>query len=212
MTMTFNSLVQTIKDEMERYDDLFVSYIPTFINDAIDKINVDAKNIGLEQYVSSSFQVGDPVIQKPARWRRNITFNYGSGSNFNTRNTIRLMAYEFLLEYTPDPADTTKFGPPKYYSDYGFYNFQIAPTPDQAYPFQLAYLEIPSQLSESSQQNWLTDYAPLLLKYGALVQAAIWALNNRLPHFQEEYQRYLAPFNVQDELRVIDRSANRKAD
>jgi hypothetical protein len=212
MPLTYSSLIQEVQDTLQRYDAQFVSYIPIFINDAIDRINVDAKNIGLEQYVSSVFVPGSNVIQKPARWRRNITFNYGSGADFNTRNTIKLMAYEFLLQYSPDPADATKFGPPVYYSDYGFYNFQVSPTPDLAYPFQLAYLEIPSPLSITVQQNWLTDYAPMLLRYATFVEAAIWSSSNFLNGFQESYQRYLAPFNTQDSLRVIDRSSNRTAD
>jgi len=213
MAMTFNSLIQDIQDELEVYNDLFVSKIPTFINDAIDQINLEAKNIGLEQYVTSFFEAGQPVIAKPGRWRRNITFNFGTGPLNNTRNIIKLMSYEFVNMYTPDAADATKYGPPQYYCDYGFFNFKVAPTPDQAYPFEISYMELPSQLSESIQQNWLTDYAPMLLKYGALLQATIWLQDPEQQKIMEDnYRKYLAPFNDQDSARLVDRSSYRQAD
>lgn len=208
--MTFNSLIQAVQDELERYDTLFVSYIPTFINDAIDQINVDARNIGLEQYIVGFFEPSNPVIAKPDRWRRTITLNYGTSTNFNTIVPIQQMTYEFLNAYWPDPTQT---GAPLYYSDYGFYNIKVAPTPDLAYPFQLAYMELPSPLGEQVQQNWLTNYAPKLLKYGTLLQAVIWLKDpEQIPIMEDQYQKYLTPFNGQNQLRHIDRQNNREAD
>lgn len=210
MTMTYNSLVQQVQDELDRYDTLFVSYIPNFILQATDRINADLKNIGFEQYVTGAFIVGVSVQPKPARWRRTITFNYGTGTGNNTRNPIRLRTYEFCRAYAPDSTQTA---PPQFYSDYGFYNFLIAPTPDQAYPFELAYLEIPQVITTSVQTNWLTNYAPSLYLYAVLLEAVIYLkVTERIPEMQAEYDRRLAPLAAQDQERKLDRASDLRTD
>lgn len=210
MAMTYNSLVQQVQDELDRYDALFVSYIPNFILQATDRINADLKNIGFEQYVAGAFIVGLSVQPKPARWRRTITFNYGTGAGNNIRNPIRLRTYEFCRAYAPDPTQTA---PPQFYADYGFYNFLIAPTPDQTYPFELAYLEIPETITANVQTNWLTNYAPSLLLYATLLEAVIYLkVSERVLEMQGEYDRRLAPLANQDQERKLDRGSNLRTD
>ena len=214
MVMTYNSLVQQVQDELDRYDALFVSYIPTLIYQATDRINADLKSIGLEQYVTGNFIanafLGGSVISKPARWRRTITFNYGTGTGNNVVTPILLRSYEFCRDYS---QNATVSSPPRYYSDYGFYNFLIVPTPDQAYPFELAYLEISETISVNVQTNWITNYAPSLYLYAVLIEAMIY-LNfpERIPPLEAEYQRRLAPLAGQDQERKLDRTTTIRAD
>jgi hypothetical protein len=210
MTMTYNSLVQQVQDELDRYDTLFVSYIPNLIAQATDRINSDLKNIGFEQYVTGAFIATHNVQPKPARWRRTITFNYGTGVGFNTRTVIELRPKEFCVSYAPD---STELGAPRFYADYGFYNFLIVPTPDLAYPFELGYLEIPEVITANNQTNWLTNYAPSLLLYAVLLEAVIY-LNfpERVPVMQAEYDRRLGPLAAQDQERKLDRISNLRTD
>lgn len=210
MVMTYNSLVQQIQDQLERTDTVFVNNLPRMIRQASDRINADSKNVGLEQYVTGAFNVGNPVIQKPGRWRRTITFNYGVGVGNNTRTQIRLRSYEFLRTLWPDSTQT---GSPQYYADYGFNNFLIAPTPDLAYPFELAYMELPEPLGPTIQTNWLTNYAPRLLLYATLLECVIYLKDpERIPEMEDQYRKSLAPLNEQDNLRMIDRATDREAD
>lgn len=210
MAMTYNSLVLQIQAELDRTDADFVAQIPNFILNAHQRICRDSKNIGFEQYVTGSFTVGLPVIPKPARWRKNITFNYGSGTNNVVVNPIELRTYEYLRSYWPNPTLTSA---PLYYADYGFYNFLVAPTPDDTYPFEIAYLELPQVLSLLNQTNWLTNYAPDLLLYACILEAVIYLkVDERISVFANEYNVRLQALNAQDEQRYIDRQSVREAD
>lgn len=181
-----------------------------FLSQAEQRICRESKNIGLETYVSSTFTPGVSVIPKPGRWRRNITFNFGTGADNNIRNQLYFRNYEYIRLFWPDPTVT---GVPQYYSDYGYYNLIIAPTPDQAYPFEYAYLQLPAQLSTSNQTNWLTDYAPDVLFYAILLEAVPFLKNDeRIPVWENAYARGLASLNNQDDLRKADRSSDDGAD
>lgn len=210
MVMTYNSLVSQIEAYLDRNDKDTINQIPNFIYQAEQRIARESKNIGLVQYITGNFTVGVSVYPKPARWRRNITFNYGTGTQNNTRNPVFLQTYEYVRNYWPDPTQT---GAPKFYSDYGFSNFLIAPTPDQTYPFELGYLELPTPLSANNQNNWLTDYAPDVLLYATLLEAIPYLKDDeRYQLWTDKYNTAIGSLNAQDDQRVVDRQSNRGAD
>lgn len=158
--LTYNSLTQQIINYLERDDSIINSGIDVWIKFAHDRIARDSNTQIFEVYVSSNFTPGLPVMAKPARWLNTITFNYGTGTNNNTVNPILLRSYEFNRLYWPDDSQTA---PPKYYADYGYSNWLISPTPDQAYPFELAYEEVPQVIDSTYQTNYLTQYMPEIL-------------------------------------------------
>lgn len=210
--MTFNSLVSLVTAYLNREDAATLTRIPDFINQAEQRICRESKNIGLSQYVVGSFVTAFPVIAKPARWRRTLSFNYGTGTvpNRNTSNQMFLRSYEFLRQYWPDDTQTSL---PKFYADYGYEHFLVAPTPDSDYPFELSYLELPEPLTSINQTNWLTNYAPDLILYGTLLEAVPFLKNDeRIPVWEKYYDRALSSINSQDDLRKQDRSSNRSAD
>lgn len=69
MSMTYNTLVQEVKDTLDRYDELFASYIPKFILRAHHRISREAKSIGLVLSDTRRFTPTVNTYQKPARWR-----------------------------------------------------------------------------------------------------------------------------------------------
>jgi hypothetical protein len=216
MTMTYNSLLEQIKSYMIRDNDAkFIAQLPNFISQAEfligrEKVRGKPITIGFEQYVHGTFIAGNAVIAKPARWRRNITFNFGTGEANTIRNPILFRKYEYLRNYWPDD---TKTSIPKFYADYGFSHLLIAPTPDQAYPFEYCYLETPPPLSPQNQTNWLTDFAPDVLLYGSLIQSVAFLQNDdRLPVWQSIYQAGIESLADESEKRSSDRSSNKDAD
>jgi hypothetical protein len=211
MTMTYNSLSnQILSYSLRKNDPDTIAQIPNFINQAEQRIARESKNVGLEVYVSGSFISNSSVLAKPARWRRNISFNYGTGEENNDRNPILLRSYEFVRNYWPND---TKTGTPKFYSDYGYGHLLIAPTPDQAYPFEYTYLEIPESLSENNQTNWLTNFVPDVLLYASLLEAIPFLQNDeRIGVWQSMYDRALSSLNGQDDQRISDRMSRRTAD
>jgi hypothetical protein len=210
MSVTFDSLVAQISAELERNDPSTLANIPIFINNAQQRICRDSKNIGFEAYATGVFKQGEPVVAKPGRWRRTLSINFGIGTDFNTRIQLVQRGYEFLRMYAPD---ATKQAPPIYYSDYGYTHLLIAPSPDLAYPFEICYLELPQPLTESFQTNWLTNYAPDLLFYGSLVEAALFLKNfDQVAAWDDQYQKRLASINDQDDRRFTDRASERRSD
>lgn len=219
MAVTYNTLVGTLNlpgqiiDYLQRPGDADTfNAVQGFITNAQQRIARDSKNIGFTVYVSGALSVGigGAVFPKPGRWRRTITFNIGTGATHNSRTELEKRTYEFINSYWPD---RTLLSQPLFYSDYGFSNYILSPTPDYAYPFELGYLELPPILSSAVQTNWLTNYAPDLLLYAILVEAEPYLRNKEdLPIWEQRYQQALASVNGQDDQRVVDRFTNVKAD
>jgi len=208
--LTYNTLTEQIINYLERDDSVIRSGIDVWIKFAHDRIARDSNTQLFEVYVSQNFQAGVPVIPKPARWQNTITFNYGTGTGNNTRNQILLKSYEYCRSYWPDDTLT---GAPLYFSDYGYYNWLISPTPDQDYPFELAYLEVPQVIDVNYQTNYLTQYMPEVLFKAVLLEAMLELKNDeRRQVIEDEYVKMIASWNGKDELRKIDRYTTRKAD
>jgi hypothetical protein len=214
MVMTYATLVTQVEKYLNRSDEDVVDQIPNFIYQAENRICRECKSIGLEVYVTSNFIQGVWTYQKPARWRRNITLNYGMGATSGTigenRVQMEIRPYEYLVLYAPN---RTSQGAPKYYSDYGYSNFVVAPTPDAAYPFEFGYLELPEPLTTINQTNWLTNFAADVLLYATLLEAIPFIKDDeRIPVWESKYKAGLDSLNMQDNQRLVDRSSNREAD
>jgi hypothetical protein len=121
------------------------------------------------------------------------------------RNPVLLRKYEYLREYWPDPAQTDV---PKFYCDYDYTHWLVAPTPDAAYNFEVIYYERPQPLDSSNQSNWFTQYAPQALLYGALLQAMPFLKNDaRTAMWQQQYDLIMATLKAEDQVRIADRQA-----
>jgi hypothetical protein len=212
--MTYNSLVSDIEQWLNTTNAETIAQIPNFIELTHQEICREYVNLGYEQYVNGAFiggaQSGGAVIPKPARWRRNISFTYGSGTNFNTVNSLELRSYEYVRDYAQDP---TVLAPPLFYADYGFTHWLIGPTPDDNYPFQIGYLEMPVPINENQQTNWLTDYAPDALLWGSLCKAIPFLKDDeRIPMWEARYEKARQTLDLQDKANFVDRGSNRGAD
>jgi hypothetical protein len=121
------------------------------------------------------------------------------------RQPVLLRKYEYLREYWPNPTDTDV---PKFYCDYDYDHWLIAPTPDVAYNFEVLYYQRVQPLDSSNQTNWFTNYAPQALLFGSLMQAMPFLRNDeRMPFFQQQYDLIMQTLMAEDRLRVADRQA-----
>jgi hypothetical protein len=212
-TMTFTTLQQDVRRYLERgttyaSDPVVFEQIPRLINLAERRIARELKIQGFINVVSGTLQAGVAVYDKPDRWRDTVSINIGTGANNNTRKVLFSRAYEYMLSYWPDRTATAQ---PILYSDYDYSHWLIAPTPDAAYPFEVLYYELPPLLDDAVQTNWLTEYAPQLLLYGALLEATPFLKNDeRIPVWQNMYDRAAAMLNGEDLAKILDRAAVRK--
>lgn len=212
-TMTFTTLQQDVRRYLERgttyaSDPVVFEQIPRLINLAERRIARELKIQGFINIVSGTLQAGVAVYDKPDRWRDTVSINIGTGANNNTRKVLFSRAYEYMLSYWPDRTATAQ---PIFYSDYDYSHWLIAPTPDAAYPFEVLYYELPPLLDDAVQTNWLSEYAPQLLLYGTLLEATPFLKNDeRIPVWQNMYDRAAAMLNGEDLAKILDRSAVRK--
>ena len=212
-TMTFTTLQQDVRRYLERgssfaADPVVFEQIPRLINLAERRIARELKIQGFINVVSGTLQTGVSVYAKPDRWRDTVSINIGTGTNNNTRKVLFTRAYEYLLSYWPDRTATDQ---PEYYSDYDYSHWLYAPTPDADYPFEVLYYELPPLLDDAVQTNWLTEYAPQLLLYGTLLEATPFLKNDeRIPVWQNMYDRAAAMLNGEDLAKILDRASVRK--
>jgi len=129
-------------------------------------------------------------------------------SDYNARNPVKPLSYEALRRYWPNDTLT---GLPLYYADYDYQHWVFAPTPDAARPFEVLYWQLPPLLDDTNQTNWITEYAPNLLLYATLLEAAPAMKNDeRVQVWQGFYDRALQALNGEDIRKIVDRQMVRQ--
>lgn len=200
--MTYDSLVENIQSYLERTDQATIDKIPLFIMLAEQVIASQIKFLGNMTVQTSTMVQGANVIDKPARWHKTVSMNITVAGK---RYPVLLRKYEYLREYWPDPAQESV---PKFYCDYDYTHWMVAPTPSAAYNFEVLYYERIQPLDSSNQTNWFTIYAPQALLYGSLLQAMPFLKNDeRMQMWQAQYDTIMQTLIAEDKLRVADRQA-----
>jgi hypothetical protein len=199
--MTYDDLTSTVLQYLERKDVAVVNAIPTFISLAEFEIAQEIKTLGQLQIVESTMTASNPVLQKPARWRKTVSMNVTVGGK---KQPVYLRKYEYLKNYWPDDTQTDI---PLFYADTDWDHWYIAPTPNLAYSFEVLYYERIAPLSSTNQTNWLTQNAPNAMLFGTLLQAMPFLKNDQRTIFQQKYTEALQSLKSEDVSRVGDRQA-----
>lgn len=200
--MTYDSLVENVQSYLERTDTATIEKIPLFIMLAEQTIAAQIKFLGNLTVQASTMTTSANVIDKPARWHKTVSMNITVAGK---RQPVLLRKYEYLREYWPNPTTT---GVPKFYCDYDYTHWMVAPTPSADYVFEVLYYERLQPLDSSNQTNWFTVYAPQALLYGTLLQAMPFLKNDeRVQLWQALYQQSMDVLVAEDRLRVADRQA-----
>ncbi len=203
--MTYSTLIAQVISYLNRTDAQTIAQLENFVIQAQQRICREVETICTEQVVVSAFTVNNAVYQKPGRWRRTLAINVGSGANNNVRSPVFQRSYDYLRVYWPDDSETDL---PEFYSDYGFNNILVAPTPNAAYPYEWTYLELPPPLSTSNQTNMLTDFYPDVLLYATLLEATPFLKNMELvPSWTAFVDRAFASMRNQNHSRLVDRQS-----
>jgi hypothetical protein len=201
--MTYDSLVENIQSYLNRTDTATLEKIPLFIMLAEQIIASQIKFLGNLTVNTSTMVVGQPIIDKPARWHKTVSMNVLVDGQ---RQPVLLRKYEYLREYWPD---ATSEDVPVYYGDYDYTHWLVAPTPDVAYTYEVLYYERIQPLDTSNQTNWFTIYAPQALLYGSLLQAMPYIKNDdRSAMWQAHYDQIMQTLKQEDIQRIGDRQAS----
>ena len=200
--MNYSSLVEDIQQYLERTDDATIAQIPRFIMLAEQVIASQIKFLGNLTVNTSNMVIATATIDKPARWHKTISMNVTVDGK---RQPVFLRKYEYLREYAPDPSVQ---GTPKFYADYDYTHWLVAPTPDTAYDYEVLYYERVQPLDSTNQTNWFTIYAPQAMLYGSLLQAMPFLKNDeRIAMWQQQYDLIINTLKAEDVQRIGDRQA-----
>jgi hypothetical protein len=187
---------------LNRTDTATIEKIPLFIMLAEQIIASQIKFLGNLTVNESAMTTGTNVIDKPVRWHKTVSMNITVAG---VKQPVLLRKYEYLREYWPN--DTLE-GLPKFYADYDYTHWLVAPTPDDDYTFEVLYYERVQPLDSTNQTNWFTIYAPQALLYGSLLQAMPFLKNDeRVAMWQQQYDLIMQTLTAEDRLRVADRQA-----
>ena len=200
--MNYDSLVEDIQQYLERTDDATIAQIPRFIMIAEQVIASQITFLGNLTVNTSNMVAATATIDKPARWHKTISMNVTVDGK---RQPVFVRKYEYLREYAPDPSVQ---GTPKFYADYDYTHWLVAPTPDTAYDYEVLYYERVQPLDSTNQTNWFTIYAPQAMLYGSLLQAMPFLKNDeRIAMWQQQYDLIINTLKAEDVQRIGDRQA-----
>jgi hypothetical protein len=200
--MTYDSLVTDIQQYLERTDAATIAQIPRFVMLAEQVIASQIKFLGNLTVNTSNMVASQPVIDKPARWHKTVSMNVTVSGK---RYPVLLRKYEYLREYAPTPTATSI---PKFYADYDYTHWLVAPTHTAAYDYEVLYYERVQPLDSTNQTNWFTIYAPQALLYGSLLQAMPYLKNDeRMGMWQQQYDLIISTLKSEDVARTADRQA-----
>lgn len=209
---TYATLLEDVPGYVERAfssstDPKAYAYLPRAINLAERRIARDLKIQGLQQTVTTTLSSGVSVYEKPDRWRQTISMSFGSGTGNQTWAPLYPRTFEYIRAYWPD---ATQSATPKFYADYDLTHWWIGPTPDQAYPVEILYYQLPPLLDAANQSNWATNYAPDLLLYGVIAEFALYCKDyDAKQTFEAEYGRVMGSLTKEDMKKIIDRTTTR---
>ena len=200
-TLTYDSLISTVEQYLERKDIAVVNQIPTFITLCEFEFAQQIKTLGQIEVAQGTFKAGNPVVQKPARWRKTTSMSVTVAEE---RKPMFVRKYEYCTNYAAQSVP----GQPLYYSDYDYDNWYITPIPDVDYPFETLIYQRIQPLSSANQTNWITNNAPNVMLYGTLLQAMPYLKNDaRVATFKAQYDTAMAALKTEDITRTGDRSA-----
>jgi hypothetical protein len=205
-SMTYTSLLADISTYAERSDSPFIEQRDRFVMMAENRIAQEIRGLGAMAFVSANLAAGNPILEKPNRWRETISFTITLADG--TKKTLFPRELQYCRSFWPDSSVT---GEPRYYADYDFEHFYIAATPGTAYAFELAYYERPEPLSAANETNWYTQYCPQLLLYACLLEAQPFLkLDGRTQQFQALYDRAMQALGNESIRRMSDNAQARR--
>jgi hypothetical protein len=199
-TMTYDSLVEDIKRYCERNDASFVEQIPRLIMLTEQSIAAEIKTLMQLNVVNTTLTIDDPVLQKPARWRKTISMKV-NGQPIMNRS----------MDYVTQYQSESPTGQPLYYGDYDYDHWALAPIPNDDYSVEIIYYSRIQPLDITNQENLLTREAPQALLFGALLQTQGYLKNtDKLAVWKGYYDAAISALKGEDQRRMIDRNAVRQ--
>jgi len=194
------NLWQMVQDYAENTESSFVSYIPTFIQTAEERIYNTVQIPALRKTATGTLTLNNQYYTLPADWLATFSLQIvypGSVGSFLLNKDP-----EYMREAFPDAAVT---GTPTHYGQFDQNTLSLGPTPDQSYPVQLSYYYSPASIVTAGT-SWLGSNMQNVLLYGTLREAYLYLKGEEdlINYCEQKYQEGLAM------LKVLGEGKNRR--
>lgn len=197
--MNYASLVTAIEEYTENTESTFVSQIPTFVQQAEQRIYNSVQFPSLRKNVTGDASINNKYLACPADflapYSMAVVENYGLATE--TYTYLLNKDVNLIRESYPTPQDT---GLPLYYALFGprsdsatELSFILGPTPDASYKIELHYFFYPETIVTAGT-SWLGDNIDSVLLYGSLVEAYTFMKGEAdiMAFYEKKYQEALA--------------------
>lgn len=183
-----SNLWQMVQDYTENTETTFVTYIPTFVTVAEERIYNAVQIPSLRKNVTGVMVAGNQYLAVPSDYTAPFSLSiYQMNSTGATYQTYLLNKdVEFIRQAFPTP---TAYGPPTHYALFDVNNFILGPTPDGAYTAELHYYYYPASITTAGT-SWLGTNAENCLLYGTLREAYLYMKGEQdmVTYYEQKYQ------------------------
>lgn len=169
--MNYAELTQALQDYLETTETSFVSNIPTFVQQAEERIYRSVQIPELRKNATAATTAGNQYLARPSDFLSVFSIAVVDGSG----NYSYLYDKDVNFIREAYPSSSTQ-GLPKYYAQFDGDqtgtegNFILGPTPNSAYTVELHYYYDPPSIVTTST-SWLGTNAETALLYGSLIEA-----------------------------------------
>jgi hypothetical protein len=196
--MNYADLRQAIIDYTETDEAIFVQNIPTFVEQAEERIYNTVQIPALRRNVTGNVTATNKYLACPDDFLS--VFSLAAVDASGNYEYLLNKDVNFIRQSYPNPNQT---GIPKYYALFGprsgnstELSFILGPTPDAAYTMELHFFYYPESIVTAGT-SWLGDnYSPVLL-YGALREAYLFQKGEAdlIANVEQKYQEALQQLN-----------------
>ena len=196
--MNYADLRQAIIDYTETDEAIFVQNIPTFVEQAEERIYNTVQIPALRRNVTGNVTATNKYLACPDDFLS--VFSLAAVDATGRYEYLLNKDVNFIRQAYPNPNST---GLPRYYALFGprsgnstELSFILGPTPDSAYTMELHYFYYPESIVTAGT-SWLGDnYSPVLL-YGALREAYLFQKGEAdlISNVEQKYNEALQQLN-----------------
>ena len=169
--MNYTELTQALQDYLETSETSVISNIPTFVQQAEERIYRSVQIPELRKNATAAMTAGNQYLARPSDFLSVFSIAVVDGSG--NYNYLYDKDVNFIREAYPGPSTQ---GLPKYYAQFDGDqvgtegNFILGPTPSGVFTVELHYYYDPPSIVATST-SWLGTNAETALLYGSLVEA-----------------------------------------
>ena len=193
MATTYADLVTKIRNYTEVDDTVFTSAIINgFILDAEERILRDVNTDADRKYATASMVSGQKFLNFPdgALVIRALQITSGSDKIYlEKRDTT------FIDEFN----STSATGVPKYYANFDDDTLMFAPIPNATFSIQASYVALPTGLSSSNTQTYVSKRFPNGLLYACLIEAFGYLKGpmEMLQYYEKQYNNAISKYAIE---------------